>query len=397
MNILIGISGGIAAYKVALLVRMFKKEGHQVQVIFSKEAHQFVTPLTFSVLSENEVLTDFSDEKTGKWNNHVHLASWADVILICPATSNIIAKMANGICDSLLLAVYQSARGKVVICPAMDLEMANHFTLKRNLQILEENNIIIIPSEYGHLASGLEGNGRMAEPETIFNYISSLDFEWNQKTMLITAGPTIEPIDPVRYISNHSSGKMGLALVNSGLKRGYKVILVSGPIHLPYPQHPALEVIKVQTAEQMFEAVKERFPLVDIAIATAAVADFKVAQVSQIKIKKEEGQEELQLDLVKNPDILSWMGHHKSLKQYVLGFALESNEEELNALKKLNTKDVDAIVLNSLQNPDAGFGSDNNQVTIFSKRSEKTEIPLQTKVELARHIISFVEDEINLV
>lgn len=390
-KILIGISGGIATYKMNYLVRDFIKLGAEVQVILSPSAQNFVSKLTLSTLSKNPVFSEFYGEN-GVWNNHVDLALWADLILMAPCTANTLSKMVNGACDNLLLAVYMSAKSPVFIAPAMDLDMYKHPSTLQNLEKAEDFGHIIIPAEFGELASGLEGQGRLAGNETILETVNSF-FEVKEtlsgKTVLITAGPTYEAIDPVRFIGNHSSGKMGFALAEEAAKRGANVILVSGPTSLNI-EHENIKLHRVISANEMFAKVFEYYQNVDIAIASAAVSDYAPKEISKEKIKKSKNS--MFLELVKNPDILKTMGEKKS-HQFLVGFALETNDEEQYAKEKLSKKNLDAIVLNSLQDEGAGFKKDTNKVKIITK-SETLEFALKSKKAVAKDILDFVEKEI---
>lgn len=392
-HILLIISGGIAAYKMNTLVREFVKNNAEVKVILTPAAEQFVSKLTLSTLSKNEVFTEFFNEK-GTWNSHVELALWADVILVAPCTTNTLAKMIHGLCDNLAIATYMSAKCPVFIAPAMDLDMYEHPSTKQNLEIAEDFGHAIIPAEFGELASGLVGQGRLAEPETILktieNYFSQ-KFEKSilkDKTLLITAGPTYEAIDPVRFIGNHSSGKMGFSIAEEAAKRGAKVILISGPSSQNIKSRN-IELHRVISAKQMFDEVFKYYENADIAIASAAVADYAPKEVAKEKIKKND--ENLVIELVKNPDILKTMGEKKS-HQFLVGFALETQNEEENAKGKLQKKNLDMIVLNSLRDEGAGFKGDTNKIKILTKTEQK-EFPLKSKEEVAKDILNFVEEK----
>ena len=390
-KILICISGGIAAYKINFLIRDFNKKGADVQVLMTPSAEKMVSKLTLSTLSKNPVYTEFYSEN-GTWNNHVDLALSADVILMAPCTANTLAKLVHGMCDNLVLATYMSAKCPVFIAPAMDLEMYQHPSTKQNLELAEDFGHHIIPAEHGELASGLSGQGRMAEPETIAQIIEEF-FNATQslqgKTVLITAGPTYEAIDPVRFIGNHSSGKMGFSLAKEAADRGAKVILISGP-SAEKTDNPNILVHRVTSAKEMFTKVFDHFENVDIAIASAAVADYAPKEVASEKIKKND--DSLTIELVKNPDILKTMGEKKS-KQFLVGFALETQNEEENAKGKLQKKNLDMIVLNSLRDEGAGFKGTTNKIKIITETTV-TEFPLKSKNEVAKDILNFVQAQI---
>ena len=392
-KILLAISSGIAAYKMNYLVRDFVKKGAEVKVILTPSAENFVTKVTLSTLSKNAVYSDFYDQN-GTWNSHVELALWADVLLVAPCTANTLAKMVHGICDNLVIATYMSAKCPVFIAPAMDLDMYAHSSTKENLEKAERFGHHIIPAEFGELASGLEGQGRLAEPETILQKIEDF-FTQNQsknlegKTVLITAGPTYEAIDPVRFIGNHSSGKMGFSLAEEAVKRGAKVILISGPTSQK-TSNKNIEIHRITSAKEMYEQVFKYYEKVDIAIASAAVADYAPKIVAKEKIKKSE--EEFTIELVKNPDILKTMGEKKT-HQFLVGFALETQNEEENAKSKLQKKNLDMIVLNSLRDEGAGFQKDTNKVKILT-HSEQKEFSLKSKDEVAKDILDFVETQL---
>ena len=392
-KILLAISGGIAAYKMNYLVRDFVKKGAEVKVVLTPSAENFVAKITLSTLSKNAVYSDFYDQN-GTWNSHVELALWADVLLVAPCTANTLAKMVHGICDNLVIATYMSAKCPVFIAPAMDLDMYAHPSTKENLEKAERFGHHIIPAEFGELASGLEGQGRLAEPETILQKIEDF-FTQNQsknlegKTVLITAGPTYEAIDPVRFIGNHSSGKMGFSLAEEAVKRGAKVILISGPTSQK-TSNKNIEIHRITSAKEMYDEVFKYYEKVDIAIASAAVADYAPKIVAKEKIKKSE--EEFTIELVKNPDILKTMGEKKT-HQFLVGFALETQNEEENAKSKLQKKNLDMIVLNSLRDEGAGFQKDTNKVKILTN-SEQKEFSLKSKDEVAKDILDFVETQL---
>ncbi len=388
-KILIGITGSIAAYKIASLVRLLIKAGSEVQVVMSPDAKEFITPLTLATLSKNPVYSDFIKNENGEWTNHVELGLWADVMLIAPATANTLAKMSSGICDNLLQAVYLSAKCPVMIAPAMDLDMYKHPSTQENIAKLKSFGHQVIDARSGELASGLVGEGRMAEPEELFQELS--DFllkkkDLEGKKIIITAGPTYESIDPVRFIGNHSSGKMGLSLAIESYKRGADVVLIAGPNHLNLKSYP-FKSIEVQSADEMYLHCVSLFPTVDIAIMSAAVADFKVENIAKEKIKKKE--DHLQLNLVKNVDILSELGKMKK-NQILVGFALETENEVANAQAKLERKNADLIVLNTLKDSGAGFGGDTNKISIIHKNKELISFKLKSKNEVAGDILNEV-------
>ena len=393
-KILIAVSGGIAAYKIHFLIRDFVKKGAEVQVIMTPDAENFVTKLSLSTLSKKPVYSDFYSDN-GTWNSHVEMALWADVMIVAPCTANTLSKMVHGMCDNLVIATYMSAKCPVFVAPAMDLDMYAHPSTQKNLEQAESFGHIIIPAENGELASGLIGQGRMAEPATIFkaveHYFNS-DIQSRSlegKTVLITAGPTYEAIDPVRFIGNHSSGKMGFSLAEEASKRGAKVILISGP-SVQILNDPHVELHKVTSAKEMLAKVFEFYDTIDIGIASAAVADYAPKEVAKEKIKKND--ENLTIELVKNPDILKTMGEKKT-HQFLVGFALETQNEEENAKGKLEKKNLDMIVLNSLRDEGAGFKNDTNKIKIFT-RTEKKEFNLKSKDDVAKDILNFVETQL---
>jgi len=386
-NILLGITGSIAAYKAATLTRLLVKNDAKVKVLMTPLAKEFITPLTLATLSKNPILVDFFNPENGDWNSHVDLGLWADLYIVAPATANTIGKMANGIADNLLLTTYLSAKCPVMVAPAMDLDMYQHPSNLKNIQTLEGYGNIIIEAATGELASGLTGKGRMEEPENIYQFISTF-FQSQQslsgKNILVTSGPTYEPIDPVRFVGNHSSGKMGNSLAMELAQRGAKVFLVSGPVST-LPNHPNIEVIKVNTAKEMHHAAVTRFSGCDAAILAAAVADFTPANTSDQKIKREGNS--FTLDLTPTQDIAKTLGESKKKNQFLVGFALETDNEVQNALKKLKSKNLDFIVLNSLKEPGAGFGVDTNKITLLRKDGVQTTYPLKTKAEVAKDIV----------
>lgn len=392
-KILIAITGGIAAYKSILIVRLLIKNGAEVKVILTASAKKFVSELTLSTVAKNKVLVDLFDDNV--WSNHVALGRWADVMLIAPLTCNTLAKMANGICDNLLMAVYLSATCPVVVAPAMDEDMWHHPSTKNNLKIIETYGNKIIPVSTGELASGLYGEGRMAEPEIIVHYIN--DFICNKqlikgKKVLVNAGPTYEQIDPVRFIGNHSSGKMGLAIAEELFLNGADVHLVLGPTNLK-PKYHLIKVTHVTTSDEMFNACVHGFDAIDIAVLSAAVADYKPIQIAKQKIKKK--GENLTIELTKTKDILKHLGSIKNKQQFLVGFALETENEEVNAFKKLKEKNADIIILNSLNDLTAGFGKDTNKVTIFEKNKNVISYPSKTKQEVAKDIVQHIIQSIN--
>jgi phosphopantothenoylcysteine decarboxylase/phosphopantothenate--cysteine ligase len=395
-KIIIGVTGSIAAYKVAILTRLLVKTGAEVKIIMTASAHDFITPLTLATLSKNPVLTEFSQDKTGVWNNHIELGLWADVLLIAPASANTISKMANGLCDNLLLATYLSARCPVFLAPAMDLDMLQHPATKSNLQkLLSFGNTIIDPN-FGELASGLVGNGRMAEPEEIVTFLEN-HFSSNKhlkgKTAIVTAGPTYEAIDPVRFIGNHSSGKMGFAIAEELAEQGAIVNLITGPTN-QYTNHSGVIVTKVTSAEEMYKASQILFPKTDIAVLAAAVADYKPTVVSDQKIKKKD--ENLTIELTKTTDIAASLGKLKHNGQMIVGFALETEHEQSNAVKKLDSKNFDLIVLNSLNDNGAGFGHDTNKITIIDRNHKSTSFELKDKKEVAHDIVNAIIENLHV-
>ena len=386
-NILLGVSGGIAAYKTTFLVRLLIKAGAQVKVVMTQSASSFVSPLTLSTLSKNPVLMDFINEEDGSlsWNNHVELGLWADVMLIAPATANTLSKMANGTCDNLLLATYLSAKCPVYFAPAMDLDMYKHPSTKNSLDKLESFGNTLIPAESGELASGLHGEGRMAEPENIVAFMQedlAKGLPLSEKKVLITAGPTQEAIDPVRFLGNRSTGTMGFELAKKAANLGANVILVSGPTHLNI-EHYNIQLIRVTSAQEMYEACHEHYPDTDIAICAAAVADYRPKIIASEKVKKQEGDMEIELE--RTPDILISLGEAKK-SQFLVGFALETQNELENAKGKLKRKHLDGIVLNSLKDDGAGFGGSTNKITFIDKNSEIKTFDLKTKPEVASDI-----------
>lgn len=391
-KILLAITGSIAAYKSILIARQLVKAGAEVKVVMTPAAKDFVSSLTLATLSKNPVITDLFNE--AEWSNHVQLGRWADVMLIAPLSCNTLSKMAHGACDNMLLATYLSATCPVVVAPAMDEDMWHHPSTKENLAKIESFGNKIIPVEKGELASGLYGDGRMAEPETIFNYLEKQFFnqgELSGKKALVTAGPTYEPIDPVRFIGNHSSGKMGLAIALELASRGAQVDLVLGPSSLTV-NHEHIHVHQVRTAEQMYQACIEAFPAADIAVMSAAVADYTPALVADQKIKK--NGDNLVVELRKTRDILASLGEIKKEHQLLVGFALETFNERENALGKLKSKKADMIVLNSLNDLGAGFGFDTNKISIFEKDGGEIKYEQKSKQQVARDIVDRIVNNI---
>lgn len=387
-HIILGISGGIAAYKSATLLRLFIKAGAEVQVVMTPAGKEFITPVTLSALSGKPVVSEFFTANTGEWHSHVDLGLWADAMLIAPATASTIAKMANGVADNMLITTYLSAKAPVFVAPAMDLDMFAHPTTTRNLDLLRSYGNTIIEPASGELASHLVGKGRMEEPENIFKVIEAFfarKEDLKGKRMLVTAGPTYEKIDPVRFIGNYSTGKMGYAIAEEAASRGAEVVLVSGPVDLT-TRHPAIDLVKVESAREMLAACEERFGSVDYAVMCAAVADYAPADCAATKIKRE-GNEPPVIHLVKNPDIAKTLGMKKRPGQKMVGFALETDHEFDNAMTKLRSKNLDMIVLNSLRDKGAGFGTDTNKITIFTADGGETSFALKSKREVAADII----------
>ncbi|MBK7433658.1 MAG: bifunctional phosphopantothenoylcysteine decarboxylase/phosphopantothenate--cysteine ligase CoaBC [Chitinophagaceae bacterium] len=386
-KILLGITGSIAAYKTAVLTRLLIRSGAEVKIIMTPAAKDFVTPLSLSTLSRNPVLSDLAENDS--WSNHVMLGRWADLMLIAPLSCNTLAKMANGICDNLLMAVYLSATCPVAVAPAMDEDMWHHDKTRENLKKLSETGIRILPVESGELASGLVGEGRMAEPEAILQWLMHYFATRNElsgKRVLVTAGPTQEMIDPVRYIGNHSTGKMGIAIAEEMLFRGASVTLILGPTYLSV--NPAIKLVRVRSAEDMYLACDQVFPEMDIAVMTAAVADYRPLEQAPQKIKKTESA--LNLQLTRTKDILKSLGEKKKSNQFLAGFALETENEKANALKKLAEKNADMIVLNSLGDEGAGFGHDTNKITIFDKQGGVHGFEMKPKKEVAADIVNTI-------
>lgn len=400
-KILLGVTGGIAAYKTAFLVRHLIKKGAEVRVVITESAKDFVTPLTLATLSKNEVLSSFTLDKTTdegvqkhNWNNHVDVALWADLMIVAPATANTMSKMAHGACDNFLMAVYLSADCPIYYAPAMDLDMYQHPSTTETFEKLTSFGNIQIPAAYGELASGLVGQGRMAEPEKIVSFIEQdilKQLPLNGKKVLLTAGPTYEALDPVRFIGNHSSGKMGYAIAEEAARLGAEVTLISGPSVLKL-DHSRVHIERVTAAAEMYEAAHRYFETCDIAILSAAVSDYKPADVATEKIKKDDGT--MTLSLVKTQDILMSLGEIKK-NQFLVGFALETENEEANAKIKLKKKNLDLIVLNSLRDEGAGFKTDTNKVTLISKNNKVLPFSVKPKSEVAKDILEYIIEEIH--
>lgn len=403
-RILLGVSGSIAAYKAAFLVRLLVKAGAEVRVVMTVSAKEFITPLTLATLSKHPILSEFTTaDGTGTWNNHVELGLWADVMLVAPASARTLARCAQGLADDLLSAVYLSARCPVFFAPAMDLDMYQHPATTENLRRLTSFGNRIIEAESGELASGLVGPGRMAEPETLIQILEEffaipsdnpVQAHLQGRKILLTAGPTQEAIDPVRFISNHSTGKMGYALAAELHAAGARVTLVSGPVNLP-PPHPDITLIRVSSAQQMFEATQAHFADADVVILSAAVADYTPAHPADHKIKKKEAV--FTIELTKTVDIAATLGQKKRSDQILVGFALETDNELQNARAKLSSKNLDLIVLNSLRDPGAGFGHDTNQVTILDRTGGVQQIPLKSKQALAKDLVAIIEKLVSTV
>ena len=395
-NILLGITAGIAAYKTASLVRLFVKSGANVKVIMTPAAKEFITPLTLSTLSKNPVISSFTepDDDASVWNNHVELGLWADLFLVAPATANTLSKMASGRSDNLLIATYLSAKCPVYFAPAMDLDMYKHPSTKSSLEALQSFGNIMIPVTSGELASGLSGAGRMAEPESIVSQIEShtlKELPFHGKTFLVTAGPTYEAIDPVRFVGNHSSGLMGFEIAKKAALLGAEIIYITGPSHYK-TNDSRIKTIPVVSAHEMYTQVHSYFGSVDVAVLSAAVADYKPKNIATFKIKKSEAT--LSLELEKTKDILASLGAIKS-NQLLVGVALETHDEVDNAIKKLKSKNLDLIVLNSLNDEGAGFGGDTNKVTLIDKNLVQTVYPLKSKVSVATDIMTEIQKIIN--
>jgi len=392
-RVLLGITGGIAAYKAAALVRLLVKAGAEVQVVMTPAARDFVTPLTLATLSKRPVLTDlFVRDGSGRWNDHVHLARWADVMLVAPASANTLAKMAHGLCDNLLLACYLSAECPVFVAPAMDLEMWKDASTGTNVGTLRARGVGVIGPESGELASGLSGEGRMSEPEAIVHALTDALVGRSKlagKRLLVTAGPTQEAIDPVRYVGNRSSGKMGFAIAVEAARRGAQVELVTGPVGL-ITEQAGVRRTDVVSAAEMADRCKVLAPGCGAVIMSAAVADYRPAKIEANKVKKKDSA--LEIALEPTEDILAWMGTNKPNGQLLVGFALETNNELDHAMDKLKRKNLDLLVLNSLRDAGAGFGTDTNKVTLLSPGTDPQELPLMTKADVARAILDRLEE-----
>lgn len=394
-HIVLGITGGIAAYKSAYLLRLLIKKGAEVQVVITPNGKEFITPVTLSSLSGRPVISEFFTANTGEWHSHVDLGLWADLMIVAPATASTLGKMANGIADNMLVTTYLSAKEPVMIAPAMDLDMWRHPSTQRNISTLRKDGVIIIEPGSGFLASGLSGKGRMEEPEGIVAIIEdffSKRASLKGKKVVVTAGPTYENIDPVRFIGNYSSGRMGFALADEFASRGAEVILVTGPVGIE-TGHPDIKRIDVRSAVQMYDKVNEVAADADIIVLAAAVADFAPVSASDKKIKRE-GVAEMDLHLVKNPDIAASLGENKQ-GRILVGFALETDHEKENALHKLKKKNLDWIVLNSMNDPEAGFNKDTNKVTIIGSDGKATDYPAKTKKEVAVDIVDTLVSSFN--
>lgn len=395
-HIILGITGGIAAYKSAILTRLLIKAGAEVQIVMTPSAREFITPVTLSALTGKPVVSEFFTANTGEWHSHVDLGLWADAMVIAPATACTIGKMAHGVADNMLVTTYLSAKAPVFIAPAMDLDMMAHPSTQANLDLLRSYGNHIIEPASGELASHLVGKGRMEEPENILRVLEdffAIKEDLKGKKALVTAGPTYEKIDPVRFIGNYSSGKMGYAIADELAARGAEVTLVSGPVSVG-AKNPAVKVVKIESAREMLDAASEVFPDADITVLTAAVADYAPAVVAERKIKRE-GNDVPHLELVKNPDIAATLGAKKRPGQLIIGFALETDNEEVHALDKIRRKNFDAICLNSLRDPGAGFAVDTNIVTILTADGRKIPGELKSKREVAADIADFISQTLS--
>lgn len=390
-HIVLGISGGIAAYKSAYLLRLLVKAGAEVQVVITPNGKQFITPATLAALSGKPVVSEFFAANSGEWHSHVDLGLWSDLMVVAPATASTIGKMVAGVADNMLITTYLSAKCPVMVAPAMDLDMWKHPSTQRNIRTLIGDGVEIAGPAKGELASHLTGKGRMEEPEEILKRIEAHFAKRESlrgRKVIVTAGPTFENIDPVRFIGNYSSGKMGFAIAEEAASRGAEVVLVAGPVSLQ-TSHPRIRRIDVRSAQEMLNVSNAEFPGCDVAVLAAAVADYAPAEVSNVKIKREESGD-LTLRLVRNPDIAATLGSRKS-NQLLVGFALETDHEEQNAIAKMKRKNLDMIVLNSLRNPLAGFHKDTNQVTIMTRDGESREFPAKSKSDVAADILNEVE------
>ena len=386
-KVILGVTGSIAAYKSASLIRLLVKEGVEVKVIMTPLAKEFITPLTLATLSQNPILVDFFNPENGDWNSHVDLGLWADAYIIAPATANTIGKMVGGVADNLLITTYLSARCPVFVAPAMDLDMFAHPTTRRNIETLKSFGNLIIEPAVGQLASGLESKGRMEEPENIVQFLDDYFEPKNMlgKKVLITAGPTYEKIDPVRFVGNYSTGKMGFALADACAKQGAEVTLITGPVNLS-AKHRNIKRISVESADEMYKVVMSKFDNMDGAILCAAVADFTPIQTAENKLKRE--KENLSLELKPTQDIAAALGQIKRHEQFLVGFALETNNEEANAKAKMERKNFDFIVLNSLQDPNSGFGFDTNKISIIHRSGLQKQYELKSKLAVADDIVN---------
>ena len=393
-KIILGVTGSIAAYKAAFFVRLLVKAEAEVKVIMTKASKDFITPTTLATLSKNPALSEFTRNEAGEWNNHVDLGLWADAMIIAPASANTLGKMANGLCDNLLLATYLSARCPVFFAPAMDLDMYQHPSVLHNIEKLKGYGNHLIEAEHGELASGLVGTGRMAEPEHMVTVLEQFfsGKPLDNKRVLITAGPTYEAIDPVRFIGNHSTGKMGFALAEEAANQGAKVTLVAGPTHLN-TQHPNIDLVRVRSGKEMYEACLKVNGDADVNILAAAVADYTPKEVAEQKIKKK--TDEMSLELIKTTDIAKELGARKHNGQINVGFALETTSEEENAKEKIRKKNFDLIVLNSLNDKGAGFGHDTNKISIIDKENKIRKYELKSKKEVAKDIINAILEKVH--
>lgn len=397
-HIVVGISGGIAAYKTVSFIRLLIKDGAEVQVVMTPNAKEFITPVTLSAITSKPVVSEFFTANTGEWHSHVDLGLWADLMVVAPATASTLGKMANGIADNMLITTYLSAKEPVMVAPTMDLDMMNHPSTVRNLRLLKEDGVMILEPGSGFLASGLVGKGRMMEPEEMYGAVEDF-FQSHEETkrtflgkrVLITAGPTYEHIDPVRFIGNHSSGKMGFSIAEEFNRRGADVTVICGPVGNDMTLSKGIKRIDVTTANEMFEASLECYPQSDVAVFSAAVSDYRAKNPKDKKIKRE-NLEELQIELVKNPDIAAELGKLKSPLQINVGFALETDHEEENAEKKMMKKNLDMVILNSLCDKEACFNSDSNKITIFGPLDNKKAFPLKSKKDCARDIVDCISE-----